>query len=128
MATRHDQEMQERRRRLRKRQEQERQEVRRRQQAEAAALNDLDSAAERLRAAQAAMAEAVTRALEAFPSVDDLAEMTPFDVRELRAYERRHRREKHGTHAALPGARDHVPLEQPGDNTRAGVTAPPTRS
>jgi hypothetical protein len=92
MATRYDRETQERRRRLRERQERERREVKRRQQAQTAALNELDGAVQRLRAAQATVSAAVARAVEAFPSVDALAEVTPFEVRELRAYERRHRR------------------------------------
>jgi hypothetical protein len=92
MATRYDRETQERRRRLRERQERERREVKRRQQAQTTALNELDGAVERFEAAQATVAAAVARAVEAFPSVDVLAEVTPFEARELRAYERRHRR------------------------------------
>jgi hypothetical protein len=91
MATRHDREMQERRRRLRERQERERLEVRRRQQAQAAALKELEAAVGRLKDAEATVAAAVALAIETFPSVDELAEVTPFDARELRAYERRHR-------------------------------------
>jgi hypothetical protein len=92
MASRHDRDMQDRRRRLRERQERERHEVRRRQQEQTAALRDLDSAVERLLAADAAVAAAVGHAVRVFPSVDALAELTSFDARELRAYARRHRR------------------------------------
>ncbi|ARQ69184.1 hypothetical protein CAG99_10195 [Streptomyces marincola] len=84
--------MQERRRRLRERQEHERQEVRRRQQAQKAALTDLDSAVARLDDARSAVAASVARAAEVFPSTEALAELTPFDVREVRAYQRLHRR------------------------------------
>ena len=100
--------------------------MRRRQQAQTAALNDLDGAVERLRAAQTSMAEAVARALQAFPSVDDLAEITPFDARELRTYERRHRREKRETTAATPRrAHDHVPRRSPAADAQAEVDTAP---
>jgi hypothetical protein len=99
--------------------------VRRLQQAQTAALNDLDGAVDRLRTAQKAMADAVVRAVQAFPSVDDLAEMTPFDARELRAYERRHRRDMRGTSAASQGrTREHIPtLPRAADGPDA-ATAP----
>jgi hypothetical protein len=91
-----------------------------------AALNDLDGAVDRLRTAQKAMADAVARAVQVFPPVDDLAEMTPFDVRELRAYERRHRREMRETSAASPGrTREHIPtLPRAADGPAGAATAP----
>ncbi len=92
MASRHDIATQERRRRLRERQEHERKEVRRRQQAQKTALSEIDTAVARLEDARAAVAAAVTRAAEAFPSNEALADLTPFDVREIRAFQRLHRR------------------------------------
>ncbi|UCM88022.1 hypothetical protein [Streptomyces marincola] len=92
MASRNDTAVQERRSRLRERQENERKEFRRRQQAQLAALNDIDTALERLRQAEAAVACAVAHGVTVFGSVDALAEMTPFDAKDVRAHQRRHRR------------------------------------
>ncbi len=92
MATRNDQAIQDRRRRLRERGERERRAVKQRQQAQTAALNDIDAAVERLTAARATLAATVTRAVEAFSTADELAEVTSFDTREIRALQREHQR------------------------------------
>ncbi|WP_159037237.1 hypothetical protein [Streptomyces specialis] len=117
MATRHDRDTQERRRRLRERQERERREMRRRQQEQTAALHEIDGAVERLDAARAAVAAAVARGVDVFGSADALAEVVPFDAKEIRAFERHHRRQR-------PVAEPKVPAPAPppasGEGTAAG--------
>ncbi|MGK5533106.1 hypothetical protein [Streptomyces sp. URMC 129] len=116
MASRHDRDTQERRRRLRERQENERKEMRRRQQEQTAALNEIDGAVERLDAAREAVAAAVARGVEVFGSADALAEVVSFGVKEIRAYERHHRRHrpvaerKVPAPAAPPSASGEVPV------------------
>ncbi|MDT0446804.1 hypothetical protein [Streptomyces johnsoniae] len=109
MASRHDIATQERRRRLRERQEHERKEVRRRQQAQKAALSEIDTAVARLEDARAAVAAAVARAGEVFPSNEALADLTPFDVREIRAFQRLHRQTERATVVA-PRADEPTPV------------------
>ncbi|MDT0319315.1 hypothetical protein [Streptomyces millisiae] len=114
MASRHDRATQERRRRLRERQENERKEFRRRQQAQMAALNEIDGAVERFEAAHAAVAAALANAVQVFPSVEALAEVTAFDAKEIRAYERRHRREQQGAQRRPVGG-EQVPQQASGE-------------